>query len=143
MPRKKASTDLPVQGGEAVPAEPSDAYTSRELWRCINFYCKNIRNHPPEEYKGVIRNIQRMIDKGIGLEMIATALENYMNDEWRKANPAYSKPIRSFFTKEIIEEWQHPRPSIKKPDPVQINFTPLFRPSPVTVEPKPEELDDL
>lgn len=142
MPRKKPDPGVLFEPPtEGMPDKPSKAYTSRELWRFVRYYCEKIRNHPQNECVGVIRNIQRMIDKGIGLEKIATALENYYKDEWRTANPAYSMKIRSFFSQEAIEEWQHPRPKVKKVEPriPSIDFTPQQRPKPAVVLPRPEE----
>lgn len=109
---------------------------TRELWRFVKFYTERIRAQSRTECQGVIRQIQRLIDKGIGLEDMALALENYANDEWRKAqDPRFTKSIRSFFTAENIKEWMTPRP--KKPvRPIDViaKFEAVERPKPVQIE---------
>jgi hypothetical protein len=112
---------------------------TRELWRFIDFYNTKIKAHSKEECIGVIRNIQRLIDKGLGVEDLAQALENYEADDWRRANPRYSKQIRSFFTFETIKEWLKPRPKMVKPDPLAkvVAFETTVKPAPAV-----PELDD-
>lgn len=109
---------------------------TRELWRFIKFYTERVRPQSKADCQGVIRQIQRLIDKGIGVEDMALALENYANDDWRKAqDPRFTKSIRSFFTAENIKEWMTPKP--KKPvRPIDqiVKFETLERPQPVTVE---------
>ena len=121
----------------------SEQRPTRELWRFVDFYGKNIRATSKADSTGVIRQIQRLIDKGIGLEDIATALENYAKDEWRMAqtDPKASKPMRSFFTAETIKEWLTPRKFVKKLrtiDKIAL-FTSDYVPPPAVVE---EEIDD-
>jgi hypothetical protein len=130
-------------------AEPeSGQRPTRELWRFIKFYTERIRAQSAADCKGVIRQIQRLIDKGIGLEDMALALENYANDEWRKAqDPRYTKSIRSFFTAENIKEWMTPKPkkSVRPIDRIA-KFEAVERPKPVQLEPEiddPVSSDDL
>jgi hypothetical protein len=129
MPKKK------LDGAEA-PLNPEQRPT-RELFRFVAYYNEKIRAHSKEECVGVLRNIQRIIDKGLGVEDLAQALENYEADEWRRANPRYSKQIRSFFTYETIKEWLKPRPKAVKPDPLArvSGFTVDAKPAPVVVAP--------
>lgn len=131
MPRKKKpeQLDLPV---------PAEQRPTNELWRFLDYYNKNVKAHSASECSGVIRNIQRLIDKGLGVDSLATALENYANDEWRKANPRYSKHIRSFFSLEVITEWLTPRPPIVKPMDKVAKFRSDERPAPAI----PVRLDD-
>jgi hypothetical protein len=121
---------------------------TRELWRFVRYYTENIRAQSQTECQGVIRQIQRLIDKGIGVEDMALALENYAKDDWRKRqDPRFTKSIRSFFTVENIKEWLTPRP--KKPvrpiDQIAL-FEAVDRPKPAVIEPEtddpvsPEEL---
>lgn len=112
-----------------LPDKPSQRPT-KELWRFVKYYTSNIRNFSQAECSGVIRAIQRMVDKGIPLEDIALALENYKDDPWRKANPRYSKHIRSFYTPETIKEWLTPRPAIQKPTSPAFNFEASEKPAP-------------
>ena len=119
---------------------------TRMLWRFVDYYNKHIKEHSKEECVGVIRNIQRIIDKGLGVEDLAQALENYEKDEWRKANPRYSKPIRSFFTYEMVKEWLNPRPKLVKPDPLArlSLFEALPTPPPAAIAPLDNDpVDDL
>lgn len=130
MPETTAGEGLPEQAPERLSAK----YPTRELGRLLSYYKKNIRDYASGEAQGVIRNIQRLIDKGIGLEDIAQALENYANDEWRKSqDPRYSLSVRSFFSEAKIKEWATPKPA--RPTPVkaalpEIDFQPLERPKP-------------
>jgi hypothetical protein len=114
---------------------------TRELWRFVKYYTEHIRAQSRTECQGVIRQIQRLIDKGIGLEDMALAMENYAKDDWRKAqDPRFTKSIRSFFTAENIKEWLTPRP--KKPvrpiDQIAL-FEAVERPKPAVVEPEIED----
>ncbi len=121
----------------APAAAPQEQRPTRELWRFVDFYNKNVRAHSKEECMGVIRQIQRLIDKGLGVEDLATALENYAADEWRKAQePRYSKPIRSFFTYEVVKEWLTPKKKPVRPDPLKrvTAFQTTEMPKPVSVE---------
>ena len=128
----------------ATEEKPSSNYTTRELYRFIRYFSEKIRPTSTGDTAGVIRNIQRLIDKGLGVDQFAIALENYANDEWLKAQDVrYRKTMRQFFTFEIIKEWQTPRPQVqtKLPRP-QITFTTDVKPEPA--QPKlAEELDDL
>jgi hypothetical protein len=140
-----AETDV---GGVPPEGQESAKYTTRELGRLLGFYKKHIRDYTPEESRGVIRNIQRMLDKGTELEDIATAVQNYAEDEWRKSqDPRYSMPVRTFFSAAKIKEWLTPRerPVSMKPALPQIHFTPLERPKPVqpTLLPVEEESFEL
>lgn len=110
MPRKKSDSAKP---------ELQNQRPTRELFRFVAFYNQKIKAHGPDVTATVLRNIQRLLDKGLGIEDMAIALENYENDEWRKANPRYSKDMRSFFTMETIKEWLTPRPKLVKPDPLK------------------------
>lgn len=139
MPRKK------VEDSEAKPALQNQRPT-KELYRFIAFYNEKIKAHAPAVTATVLRNIQRLLDKGLGIEDMAVALENYEKDEWRRANPRYSKDMRSFFTLETIKEWLTPRRKPVKPDPLAhlADFQPDRKPEPVQVrlidpdEPVPE-----
>jgi hypothetical protein len=127
MPRKKPEGEAP-----AKPVNPEQRPT-RELYRFVAFYNEKIKAHGPSVTAGVIKNIQRLIDKGLGVEDLAQALENYEKDDWRRANPRFSKSIFAFFTYEIIKEWLLPRPKMVKPDPIKARvteFQPDFRPEP-------------
>lgn len=124
------------------PSKPSDAYTARELWKLMNFYLTKIRNHPKGETVGVIRQIQRLLDKGIEFDTIAQALENYAADDWRKANPRYSRPVRTFFTAESIAEWSQPKPPVRKYAEPFLSFEPSVVPKPLQPT-KPEEPEDI
>jgi hypothetical protein len=118
---------------EAPAKAPSDRPT-RELGRFIKFYKEKVRDCTSTECVGVIKNIQRMLDKGIGLDEIATALQNYADDEWRKSrDPRLSYPIRTFFSMAKIKEWLNPMPKPGKPGLPQINFTPLETPKPAAL----------
>lgn len=104
----------PLDGPEPEP-EPESEYSTRELSQFLRFYNEKIRKHSTAETRGVIRQIQRLLKKGVTVEMIRAALQNYAADEWRKAqDPRYSKHIRSFFTQEFIQEWQAPRPRVNR-----------------------------
>jgi hypothetical protein len=131
MPRKKSDPVGP----------PAEQRPTRELYRFIRFYTEKIRAASKTEMVGVFRLIQNVIDKGLGVDEIAAALENYEQDEWRRANPRFSKSIRSFFTVENIKEWQTPKGKPKKVDPLaRLNsFAPDLRPAPAV----PQPLDDL
>lgn len=137
MPKKKQD---PV-----AAAPPAEQRPTRELYRFWAFYNEKIKAQPKATVAGVLRNIQRLIDQGLGVEDMAQALENYEADEWRRANPRYSKSIWAFFTAENIREWLVPRPKMVKPDPLsRVNeFKTVERPAPVqpTIahnEPEPE-----
>jgi hypothetical protein len=119
---------------------PAEQRPTRELYRFIRFYNDKIKKSSETERVGIFRAIQRLIDKGLGVDAIALALENYEADEWRRANPRFSKSIRSFFTVETIQEWQTPKGKPKPVDPLaRVNsFKPDFVPPPV----QPELFDD-
>lgn len=145
MPRKKKTEGDPAQPAFKSPEQRP----TREYWRMMAYYKENIRPQSDADCVGVIRNIQRLIEKGTSIEDIAVALENYASDPWRKANPRYSKPIRSFFTAEMIQEWQTPKSEpVKPPKPIDriAQFTSDFLPSPAVVESSlddPPSVDDL
>lgn len=128
-----------------VVGPPAEQRPARELWRLMNFYNTKIKAHSKEECVGVIRNMQRLIDKGLGVDEMAQALENYEADEWRRANPRYSKTVRAFFTVESIKEWLTPRPKPQKPDPLArlATFEPTTNPVPakITIADPVEETD--
>jgi hypothetical protein len=131
MPLKQEPEGLP---DEAV-AKPADSRPTREIGRLLSFYKKNIRDYTPTESVGVVRNIQRMIAKGLVFEDIVTALQNYAEDEWRKSqDPRRSMPIRTFFSEAKIREWLKPQgrtvPVAQKPALPEIAFTPIERPAP-------------
>jgi hypothetical protein len=143
MPDTEASTGLPAQADE----KPSAKYPTRELGRLIKYYREKVRQCTSAEQIGVIRNIQRLIDKGIGLEDIATALENYANDDYRKnQDPRYTYSIRTFFSEAKIQEWLKPRPkrAVQPPRPTlpEIAFTALERPKPVVPQTATESLEE-
>lgn len=108
MPRKKA---------EPAAGPPAEQRPTRELYRFIAFYLEKVRKHSKSDTVGVFRQIQNLIDKGLGVDVIAIALENYEADEWRRKNPHFSKHIRSFFTPETIKDWQTPK-KIRPVDPL-------------------------
>lgn len=142
MPRKKPEQSALFEPPQADLGTPKQRPT-RELWRFVRFYCQNIRAQSAEDCKGVIRAIQRMVDKGIGLEDIAQALENYAEDPWRKQqDPRYSKPIRAFFKPEVIREWLTPKPPPKPVQPV-FDFEPTIRPVPAVPIADSDENSDL
>ncbi len=137
MPKKKAEPE--------AAAPPAEQRPTRELYRFWAFYNDKIKPSPKSTVAGVLRNIQRLIDQGLGVDEMALALENYESDEWRRANPRYSKSIFAFFTAENVREWLSPRPKMTKPDPLErVNqFTTDVRPAPAqpvlpTVEAEPE-----
>ena len=122
--------------------------STRELWAFVAYYNEHIKAHSKEQQTGVLRNIQLVLDK-LDVEDVALALENYAADPWRKANPRFSKHIRSFFTYEVVKEWLKPVNKVE-PDKVPAKvrlFQPLVRPEPaqITVEDQPllPSLDDL
>lgn len=126
----------------SVQAPEETGYTTRDLWRFVNYYCTRIRAFPNTETGGVIRNIQRMLAKGISLEEIAIALRNYEEDDWRKKNdPRYSMHIRSFFKAETIKQWQTPRPKLKQSRLPFVTIQPTTKPTPVQVQ-QQDEIDD-
>ena len=136
----------PDQTAAAAPDPVVDSRPTRELGRFISFYKKNIRDCTSQECVGVIRNIQRLIEKGIAAEDIATALRNYADDEWRKSqDPRFSYAIRTFFSEAKIKEWLTPkekRAFKEKPALPQVNFTPLERPKPAALLPVIHELNE-
>jgi hypothetical protein len=90
-----------------------------ELSRIVRFYCKNVRPHSPKEMTGIYRNLQRLCNqKGVTLEMLQTAVENYAADPYvRASDPRARKNIRSFFTYDNVVMWQQPvrqNPLMKK-----------------------------
>lgn len=89
--------------------EASALPTTRELSKFISFYTQNIRQHSRSETMGVMRQIQRLLEKGLTMKQISTALKHYRDDPFRQqADPRHMKHIRSFFTRETIEQWQQP-----------------------------------
>jgi hypothetical protein len=120
-----------------APTKPSDAYPTRELGRLLKAYKERVRDYHYTESQGVIKNIQRMIDKGIEFADIAQALDNYAKDEWRLSQgPARSHPVRTFFCEAKIKEWINPPPRSKtttqaRPALPQVAFVALERPKPV------------
>lgn len=143
MPDTQASEGLSPQ----ADGKPSAKYPTRELGRLLSYYKKNVRDFTPSESTGVIRAIQRMIDKGIGLEDIAQALRNYAEDEYRKSQDTrFSHAVRTFFSEAKIKEWLEPKqkrpfqPS--KPSLPQIDFKALERPKPVIPQAAPETLEE-
>ena len=135
MPKKKA----------AEAAAPAEQRPTRELYRFWAFYNDKIKAAPKTSVGGIIKNIQRIIDQGLGVDDMAVALENYEADEWRRANPHYSKSIWAFFTPETIRERLTPKPNMVKPDPLARvhQYLTTERPSPAqpvlpTIEPEPE-----
>lgn len=147
MPKKRAEAGSLFGESEPKPecSKPKGDRPTREIWRLLKYYDNKVRHCSKADFIGVIRNIQRLIDKGIGMETIATALENYANDEWRQAqDPRYSLAPRSFFSEAKIKEWETPRPSPKPVRP-QIQFEAIERPAPVipVTELETEASDEL
>jgi hypothetical protein len=103
-----------IDDSDALVEEPEPPPTEvpppRYLSRYVTYYCREIRPHPANETKGVIRQIQRLLAKGeITLEMIETALRNYRNDPFRQqSDPRLRKHIRTFFAEPNIKVWQTP-----------------------------------
>lgn len=131
MPDMENGQGLPAQ----PPEKPSAKYPTRELGRLLSFYKKNVRDYLPQESVGVIRNIQRLIDKGIEYQDIVQALKNYADDEWRKnSDPKYTMGVRTFFTEVKVKEWINPikrKAAVpEKPKLPQIDFEPMERPKP-------------
>jgi hypothetical protein len=92
------------------PVFGNDPNSSRNLSKYVTFYVQNIRDVPKVETVGVIRSIQRLLEKGaVTHEEIAVALRNYRDDPFRReADPRMVKHIRSFFTADTIKQWQRP-----------------------------------
>jgi hypothetical protein len=143
MPDTEATEGLPARADE----KPSAKYPTRELGRLIKYYREKVRQCSSGEQIGVIRNIQRLIDKGIGLEDIAQALENYANDEYRKSQDTrFSYSIRTFFSEAKIQEWLKPRPK-RTFQPTrstlpEIAFTALERPQPVVPQAATDSIEE-
>jgi hypothetical protein len=97
-----------------TPPEPSEIYvpTTREISKLVNFYLKNVRNQPKEEYVGLFRNIMAMCKRGrVSMNDISTALQNYAADEYvQSLDPRLRKSIRVFFKEENILAWLSPMP---------------------------------
>jgi hypothetical protein len=126
----------PVEG---LPAEqtlerPSAKYPTRELGRLLSYYKKNIKDFGTKVPFGVMKNIQSIIDKGVALEDIVTAMQNY--EQARKdQDPQFTLGVRSFFSEEKIAYWLDPpkqatTPFRLKPALPEIQFTATMRPKP-------------
>jgi hypothetical protein len=133
------------EGAPEAPEKQSARYRTQELGRLLSYYKKNIRDYHYTEANGVIRNIQRLIDKGLALEDIVQAMENYAADEYRKSSdPRFTLSVRSFFSEAKIREWLNPvERKPMKPMLPQINFEPLVRPTPVNLLTEREEENDI
>lgn len=95
-----------------LPPDGTALPTTRELSKFIMFYRENIRQHSKPETTGVMRQIQRLLMKGVTMKQISTALKHYRDDPFRQqADPRHVKHIRSFFTREVINQWQRPVPA--------------------------------
>ena len=143
-PDPVAASPAPSSAAPASAPEPvaplAEQRPTRELYRFVAFYDEKIRKSSEAEKVGIFRSMQRLIDKGLGVDAMAQALENYEADEWRPACPRFSKSIRTFFTVECIQEWLQPRGKPKKVDPLAkvAAFQPDFVPAPAT----PVVIDD-
>jgi hypothetical protein len=120
---------------------PSQKYTTKDIWKLTKFYADKIRAFPPSHAGRLIKQIQRLLDKGVEMDSIAIALENYEADEQRRrADPRYVLSIYTFFTEAKIQEWQTPRPSYK---PQILTFDiPVLPPPPAPALLPTEEISD-
>jgi hypothetical protein len=83
--------------------------TTREISKLVTFYLKNVRAHDKSEMVGIIRQIQLMVKKGITMEDISLAMQNYASDDFTKNNhPALRHHIRKFMMPEKIRMWKNP-----------------------------------
>jgi hypothetical protein len=91
--------------------------------RCINSaladiaerYTRSVRAHSHYEMLGVIRNMRRLLAKGITFEMLDVAVRIYAADPFvQRSDPRRRKHIRSFFTEITIRQWQTPLPERPK-----------------------------
>ena len=109
--------------------------STRALGKLTSIYFKRIKSHSETEKRGIIQQLMRLIKKGIGLDEMQVALENYIEHCTKKVcqdHPTVEQPktstvctlckgeleeyvdarlrknVRSFFTSDNIKQWQRP-----------------------------------
>jgi hypothetical protein len=129
-------------------SEPNESYvpTTREISKLVTFYCKNVRAHDKAEMVGIIRQIQLMLNKGVTMEDISAAIQNYAADEFtRNSHEAHRHHIRKFMMPEKIRQWKiAPKRTKTTTDPslVALERLEASAPVPVTVAPPVRVLYD-
>jgi hypothetical protein len=126
------------------PAAVEDPDSTRQLSKFKTFFLQNIKSVSDREQLGVIRQIQRIVAKGVTHEQIAIALRNYADDPFRKeSDERFTKNIMSFFTETCIKEWQTPLPVSRtrerrqSPELDRLDALEALNPEPVPFPPKP------
>lgn len=89
---------------------------TRALAKIANKYYKAVRPHAAKDKVGVIRQMQRLVLKGVTPEMLETAIDNYVKSLVEEnTDPRFRKRIRSFLEINNVLLWQKPLPTRPKP----------------------------